>query len=57
MSMTYSLFEFVKEKFEELILEQPDQTVIESTDIDKLTISDPQVSYVTCSSNMLFTCS
>lgn len=42
--MTYSLFEFVKEKFEELIMEQPEQTVIESTDIDKLKISDTQVS-------------
>lgn len=44
MSMTYSLFEFVKERFEELIQEQPEQTVIESNDIDKLKISDTQVS-------------
>lgn len=42
--MTYSLFEFVKERFEELIQEQPEITVIESTDIDKLKISDTQVS-------------
>ncbi|CAG9860793.1 unnamed protein product [Phyllotreta striolata] len=38
MSMTYSLFEFLKEKFEELIKEQPDEP--EKIDIDKLCISE-----------------
>ncbi|CAG9765519.1 unnamed protein product [Ceutorhynchus assimilis] len=35
MSMTYSLFEFVKEKFEELIEEQP-----ENVEMDKLRITE-----------------
>ncbi|KAL3269199.1 hypothetical protein HHI36_008281 [Cryptolaemus montrouzieri] len=39
MSMTYSLFEFVKEKFDEIIKDQPEQ-VIDSSLIDKLTISN-----------------
>lgn len=39
MSMTYSLFEFVKEKFDELIKEQPEHE--ETPDVDKLCISDP----------------
>ncbi|XP_044753794.1 RWD domain-containing protein 4 [Coccinella septempunctata] len=38
MSMTYSLFEAVKEKFEELIQEQPDK--VDPSSIDRLTISD-----------------
>ncbi|KAG5884355.1 hypothetical protein JTB14_030794 [Gonioctena quinquepunctata] len=40
MSMTYSLFEFVKEKFEELINEQPDQP--EKLEVEKLCISAPE---------------
>lgn len=44
MSMTYSLFEFVKERFDELIKEQP----VEENEIDdvikNLTISQPIVS-------------
>lgn len=39
MSMTYSLFEFVKEKFDELIQEQPEEAVIDSNEIEKLTIT------------------
>nr|XP_023027812.1 RWD domain-containing protein 4 [Leptinotarsa decemlineata] len=39
MSMTYSLFEFVKEKFEELINEQPDEP--EKLEIEKICISSP----------------
>lgn len=44
--MTYSLFEFIKEKFDELIQEQPEHVVNESVvcDVDKMTINDPQVS-------------
>ncbi|XP_045473546.1 RWD domain-containing protein 4 [Harmonia axyridis] len=38
MSMTYSLFEAVKEKFEELIVVQPDK--IDPSSIERLTISD-----------------
>lgn len=38
MSMTYSLFEAVKEKFEELMQEQPEK--IEVASIESLTISD-----------------
>lgn len=43
MSMTYSLFEFVKEKFDELIEEQPNEP--EKLDVEKLCITDqePQV--------------
>ncbi|XP_065156017.1 RWD domain-containing protein 4 [Atheta coriaria] len=46
MSMTYSLFEFIKEKFDELIQEQPEHVVNESVvcDVDKMTINDPQES-------------
>ncbi|XP_017773936.1 PREDICTED: RWD domain-containing protein 4 [Nicrophorus vespilloides] len=42
MSMTYSLFEFLKEKFDELIAEQPDGGVVEQvTDAtEKLNIED-----------------
>lgn len=38
MSMTYSLFEFVKEKFEELIDEQPNAP--EKLEVEKLFIAD-----------------
>ncbi|KAJ8944047.1 hypothetical protein NQ318_016245 [Aromia moschata] len=41
MSMTYSLFEFVKEKFDELIEEQPEH-VSEKLEVDKLCISDQE---------------
>lgn len=40
MSMTYSLFEFLKEKFEELIQTQPEQTV--ELDVNKLCISEEE---------------
>lgn len=39
MSMTYSLFEFVKEKFDELIQDQPEKAVIDTDEIEKLTIT------------------
>lgn len=39
--MTYSLFEFVKEKFEELIEQQPEGSN-EKLDIDKLSITDQE---------------
>ncbi|KAJ8967504.1 hypothetical protein NQ314_002819 [Rhamnusium bicolor] len=42
MSMTYSLFEFVKEKFDELIEEQPEH-VAEKLDMDKLTVFDQEL--------------
>ncbi|CAH0556164.1 unnamed protein product [Brassicogethes aeneus] len=38
MSMTYSLFEFVKEKFEDLMKEQPEETEI--ADVDRLKICE-----------------
>lgn len=38
MSMTYSLFEFLKEKFDNLIEEQPEVTI--DGDVEKLCISD-----------------
>ncbi|XP_056638710.1 RWD domain-containing protein 4 isoform X2 [Diorhabda sublineata] len=40
MSMTYSLFEFLREKFEELINEQPDEP--EKMGIEKLCISETE---------------
>lgn len=40
MSMTYSLFEFIKEKFDELIEEQPEEP--EKLEVDKLCISEEQ---------------
>lgn len=45
MSMTYSLFEFIKEKFDELISDQPDDCIVEQ-DIEKLEICETQVSYL-----------
>lgn len=43
MSMTYSLFEFIKEKFDELIDEQPNEPA--KLEVEKLCIADqePQV--------------
>ncbi|KAK9681102.1 RWD domain [Popillia japonica] len=41
MSMTYSLFEFIKEKFDELISDQPDDCIVEQ-DIEKLEICETQ---------------
>ncbi|KAI4462115.1 hypothetical protein MML48_5g00011826 [Holotrichia oblita] len=41
MSMTYSLFEFVKEKFDELMSDQPDDCIVEQ-DIEKLEICETQ---------------
>lgn len=38
MSMTYSLFEFVKEKFEELIKEQPNEPL--KIHVEKLCITE-----------------
>ncbi|CAH1104272.1 unnamed protein product [Psylliodes chrysocephalus] len=38
MSMTYSLFEFLKEKFEDLIEEQPDEP--EKLEVEKLCITE-----------------
>lgn len=45
MSMTYSLFEFLKEKFEELMQEQPDEP--DKNDVEKMcTIEqEPQVMF------------
>lgn len=42
MSMTYSLFEYVKEKYEELINEMPEEIREVRTDIEKLEISNTQ---------------
>lgn len=43
-AMTYTLFEFVKEKLEELLAGQPDSFVNDVTDsIDRITISGTQV--------------
>ncbi|KAJ8912905.1 hypothetical protein NQ315_017235 [Exocentrus adspersus] len=41
MSMTYSLFELVKEKFEEFIEQQPNE-INENLEVDKLNISDQE---------------
>lgn len=41
MSMTYSLFEFVKEEFEKLIEQQPEETN-DKLDVDKLCASDQE---------------
>lgn len=42
--MTYSLFEFVKEKFEELIQDQPEDIVdLGDDDEDNLDAADDQV--------------
>lgn len=41
MSMTYSLFEFIKEKFDELLEEQPE--AVDNIEIERLTIMEPQV--------------
>ncbi|CAH1154076.1 unnamed protein product [Phaedon cochleariae] len=38
MSMTYSLFEFIKEKFDELINQQPEES--EKLEVDKLCITE-----------------
>lgn len=45
MSMTYSLFEFIKEKFDDLIEEQPNDP--EKLEVEKLCIAElePQVCY------------
>lgn len=40
--MTYSLFEFVKEKFDELIADQPEVNV-ETSALENLQITQPQV--------------
>ena len=40
MSMTYSLFEFLKEKFEEIINEQAENPV--ELEVDKICISEEQ---------------
>ncbi|KRT79263.1 hypothetical protein AMK59_8572, partial [Oryctes borbonicus] len=41
MSMTYSLFEFIKEKFDELIVDQSEECVVEQ-DVEKLSICETQ---------------
>lgn len=44
MSMTYSLFEFVKERFEELIQDLPEEVIEQgSVDEEVLDTSDAQV--------------
>lgn len=44
--MTYSLFEFVKEKFEELIQDQPEEIVEQAvTDEELSEVSEIQVSF------------
>lgn len=44
MSMTYSLFEFVKERFEELIQDQPEEIVERVTTDDEISdVSEIQV--------------
>ncbi|ERL90593.1 RWD domain-containing protein 4 [Dendroctonus ponderosae] len=40
MSMTYSLFEFVKERFEELIEEQPEHAL--ELEVDKLSVDEQE---------------
>lgn len=40
MSMTYSLFEFVKERFEELIEEQPEHAL--ELEVDKLSVEEQE---------------
>jgi hypothetical protein len=43
-AMTYTLFEFVKEKLEELLAGQPESFISDVTDsVDRITISDTQV--------------
>lgn len=43
-AMTYTLFEFVKEKLEEFLAGQPDSFVSDVTDsVDRMTISGTQV--------------
>lgn len=47
MSMTYSLFEFVKERFEELIQDQPEELAERvSTDDEISDVSEIQVVFV-----------
>ncbi|GJQ76053.1 hypothetical protein Trydic_g18104 [Trypoxylus dichotomus] len=41
MSMTYSLFEFIKEKFDDLIVDQPEGCIV-GQDVEKLSICDTQ---------------
>lgn len=52
--MTYSLFEFIKEKFDELIVEQPNEP--EKLEVDKLCITDqePQVLGFLCGLLFIF---
>lgn len=43
-AMTYTLFEFVKEKLEELLAGQPESFISDVTDsVDRITISGTQV--------------
>jgi hypothetical protein len=43
-AMTYTLFEFVKEKMEELLAGQPESFITDVTDnVDRITISGTQV--------------
>jgi hypothetical protein len=43
-AMTYTLFEFVKEKMEELLAGQPQSCVSDVTDnVDRMTVSGTQV--------------
>lgn len=43
MSMTYSLFEYVKEQFDELIQEQPENIVDSKIELEKLVLSESNV--------------
>lgn len=44
MSMTYSLFELIKEKFDELIEEQNNEAIEVTDDVKDLSINEPLVS-------------
>ena len=49
-AMTYTLFEFVKEKLEELLTAQPENLIEDTSDsIENLTISETQVGQALCS--------
>lgn len=43
MSMTYSLFEFVREKFDDLIQLQCEEEEVDEPDVKSLSIGEPQV--------------
>lgn len=42
MSMTYSLFEFVREKFDDLVQLQGEEEEVDEPDVKSLSIGEPQ---------------